>query len=109
LPPVSRLEPPEFDQRVRQPGFRALAEMVGEVVSPPRRGPKRKKIADRREDIPSDLLPPFWREALDDLLRAYQRICAYTTLYIYPVTGAPSVDHMVAARWTRIMGPATSP
>ncbi|MCY1059720.1 hypothetical protein [Nannocystis sp. SCPEA4] len=88
-------EPPDFDRCVRQPGLNALAEMVGEVA-PVRTGPKREKIADRREDIPSDKLPAYWREAIDDLLRAYHRICAYTGLYIYPVTGAASVDHLVA-------------
>lgn len=88
-------EPDNFDAIVRQPGLNALAELVGELTVA-RRGPKRKKIADRREDIPPDLLPSFWREANEDLLRAYHRICAYTSLYIPRVTGAPSVDHMFA-------------
>ncbi|MCY1013457.1 hypothetical protein OV079_49615 [Nannocystis pusilla] len=88
-------EPPDFDRCVRQPGLAALAEMVGET-SPNRPGPKRSKLAERREDIPADKLPPYWREAIPDLLRAYRRICAYTALYIYPVTSAASVDHSVA-------------
>jgi hypothetical protein len=38
----------------------------------------------------------MWRECLDDLCNAYDRICAYMGLFIEPVTGSPTVDHMVA-------------
>lgn len=88
-------EPESFDIEVRQPGLNALAALVGEPV-PTRTGPKREKIADHRDDIPAKSLYPYWRSANNDLLRAYRRICAYTSLYIHPVTGAHSVDHMVA-------------
>ncbi len=61
-------EPPAFDKRVRKPGLRAIAEMVGE--KPYRRGGRRfQKLADRREDIPAEKFPPYWTEALDDLMR----------------------------------------
>lgn len=52
-------EPSDFDAVVRQPGLRAIAEMVGET--PPRSaGRRHKKIAERREDIPSAKLPDYW-------------------------------------------------
>jgi hypothetical protein len=61
-------EPPGFDERVRQPGQRALAAGV-------------------------EPLPPYWRECLDDLWNAYQGICAYLGVLIPRGTGGPSVDH----------------
>jgi uncharacterized protein (TIGR02646 family) len=63
-------EPPDFDERVRKPGEKALTS----------RGRK---------------LPPLWRECLTDLHRAYSGICAYAAIYI-DVTGSPGVDHYVA-------------
>jgi hypothetical protein len=86
-------EPATFDKTVRQPGLRAIAEMVGEAPAPPRkRG--HKKIADSREEIPPKSFPPYWTEALDDLMAAYNEICAYSCFRIHPVTGGRSVDHM---------------
>ena len=73
-------EPPAFDVDVRQPGLRAIAELVGEA--PPRTaGQRHAQVAGLREEIPAAAFPPYWREALDDLLASYDRIC---------------VDHMVA-------------
>jgi hypothetical protein len=97
-------EPPHFERLVRSPGLRAIAELVGETPAPPRRGPRRRKVADRREAIPSDAFPPFWREVLPDLFTAYRRICGYTCLYIEQITGGASVDHMVprARAWDRV-------
>lgn len=89
-------EPEDFGQKVRQKGLDAIAELVGEIPSNKRRGPKRKKLADSREKIPSDKFPPFWRDALDDMLDSYSRICAYMCVYIERITGAPTVDHVVA-------------
>ncbi len=43
--------------------------------------------------LPADRLPPYWREALDDMLAAYHRRCAFLALYIEHATGNPSVDH----------------
>jgi hypothetical protein len=97
-------EPPHFERLVRSPGLRAIAELVGETPDPTRRGPRRRKVADRREAIPSEAFPPFWREVLPDLITAYRRICGYTCLYIERITGGASVDHMVpkARAWDRV-------
>lgn len=89
-------EPASFDKDVRQKGLDAIAELVGEKPRVPRPGPKRAAIAQRREDIPGKAFPPYWTEALPDMLYAYKRLCAYLSLYIESGTGAPSVDHMVA-------------
>lgn len=115
-------EPEGFDAAVRQPGLRAIAELVGEDPDPVesrrrnRRGRPRSRptVKDdqgverpitRREDIPADYFPTLWRgEWLDELLKAYKRICAYVCIYIEPVTGAASVDHRVpvSERWDRV-------
>ena len=86
-------DPPSFHERVRVPGLRAIAEMVGE--RPPRRAGRRfKKKADLREHIPPSEFLPYWSEAIDDLMEAYDQTCAYSCFRIHPVTGARSVDHM---------------
>jgi hypothetical protein len=86
-------EPLAFDRRVRIPGLRAIAEMIGEL--PPRpSGHRFEVVATRREDIPANKFPAYWTEALGDLMAAYNRICAYSCFRIHPVTGARSVDHM---------------
>jgi len=97
-------EPPTFDRKVRQPGLDAIAELVGEKPAMPRPGPRRRKIAEQREAIPGAAFPPFWTAALKDLLGGYQRICAYTCLYIHPATGAASADHIIpkSAAWDRV-------
>ena len=96
-------EPSNFDADVRRPGLRAIAERVGEV--PPRAaGQRYKQVADSREEIPAAAFPAYWSRALDDLMERYDRICSYSSLYIHPVTGARSVDHMVAKsmRWDQV-------
>ena len=95
--------PRDFDAKVRQPGLRAIAELVGEA--PPRAvGRSHAPVAASREEIPPDRFPPYWREAASDLLEAYDRICSYLCLYIPGGTGAPSVDHMVpkSTRWDQV-------
>lgn len=97
--------PPSFDAAVRDRGLRALAELVGEPPPKPRvKGRPFKKIAERREDIHPDKLPDYWTDALDDLMEAYQRVCAYSCFRIHPVTGARSVDHMApkSRAWDRV-------
>ncbi len=69
--------------------------MVGETL-PPRRGRPRTARATRREDIKSSDFPPYWTNSLDDLMIAYQEICAYTCFRIHDVTGGRSVDHFAA-------------
>lgn len=75
-------EPDTFDERVRQPGLRALDRLA-------------RKLSVPKSEIPSGKFPDYWRRSLDDLLAAYNRICSYLCLYIPRGTGARSVDHMV--------------
>ena len=63
-------EPSDFDERVRQPGRRALAEGTRP-------------------------LPPYWRECLPQLYERYRGICAYLCIRIPRGTGARSVDHLL--------------
>lgn len=62
-------EPKNFDSEVRQPGLGSLQ---------------------------TGRLDPHWRKCLPDLWRLYGGICAYSCLYIPPVTGDKTVDHFVA-------------
>lgn len=103
IPVAPAPEPNDFDARVRRKGLNAIAELVGEAPPRPRRGPKRNKIADSREEIPSEAFPPYWRDVLPEMLDSYRRICAYLALYIEHATGSPSVDHVVpkSKAWNR--------
>lgn len=96
--------PVDFDARVRERGLDAIAELVGEAPSRARNGPKRKKVAATRATIPASCFPPLWREVLPDMLRSYQRTCAYLALYIEHATGSPSVDHVTpkSRAWDRV-------
>ena len=96
-------EPSTFNDRVRVPGLRAIAEMIGEI--PLRAAGRRfKKVAGRREDIPSSSFPAYWTDALDDLMRAYRQICSYSCFRIHPVTGGVSADHFAAKsrKWDKV-------
>lgn len=86
-------EPPDFDAKVRGPGWSAISELLGQGPTVPRPGPRRRPVAKRVEDLDVDLLPDYWTHATDALLAAYGRCCAYACLYIEPVTGAATVDH----------------
>lgn len=101
IPVTPAPEPVGFHERVRKPGLRAIAELVGEDPVPPRRGPKRKAVAAHRDDIAPEHFPALWQGVLPDMLAAYGRVCAYLGLYIEHATGNPSVDHIVAKskRW----------
>lgn len=88
-------EPAGFDAKVRQKGLSAIDELVGRPPRVRRGGRRRQKVADREEDIPPDLFPPFWRDALDDMLASYHRRCAYLAMYIEHATGSPTVDHVL--------------
>ena len=104
IPVTPTPEPPDFDRKVRQPGLSAIAELVGEPARLRRPGRRRSKVADRREDIRSESFPAFWRESLDDMMRAYDQICAYMAVYIEKVTGAATVDHMIprSVEWSQV-------
>lgn len=97
-------EPPDFDRTVRQPGLGAIAELVGEPSTFRRPGPRRDKVADRREDLKSKHFHPFWTEATGSLLAAYDRLCAYACLYIEHITGSATVDHWApkSTAWDRV-------
>jgi hypothetical protein len=116
-------EPPDFFDKVRRPGRRAIAQMAGmqpdDKQFPHSKGEKKKaqltltrRDADGKEhmvkvtsesEIPPEKLPSLWTRALDDLMSAYQQICAYSCIRIHPVTGSRSADHMVpkSRAWDR--------
>lgn len=93
IPVVLAAEPHDFDQKVRQPGLSAIDELVGRPPRIRRRGPRRAKVANTESKIPPDKFPPFWREALDDMMEAYEHRCAYLAMFIEE-TGSPTVDHV---------------
>ncbi|MBN3818367.1 hypothetical protein G3N57_17910 [Paraburkholderia sp. Se-20369] len=94
IPVAKARKPANFDETVRQPGLRAIAEMVGKPSPYPRTaGRPFKKIAHRERDIPAEKFPDYWTDILDDLMEAYKEVCAYACFRIHPVTGARSADH----------------
>jgi hypothetical protein len=112
-------EPGTFQSTVREPGLRAIAEMVGKPPPYPRTGGKPYEQRHfplpkgstgpavpitNEADLPPDEFPAYWVDALDELKSCYQHICAYSCFRIHRVTGAGSVDHMVAKskRWDRV-------
>ncbi|MBL9007621.1 MAG: hypothetical protein JNJ46_25415 [Myxococcales bacterium] len=104
LPVKCAPEPAGFDEGIRQKGIAAIDELVGRKPRISRSGPRRQAIATRECDIPADEFPPFWREALPDMLNAYDRRCAFLALYIEHATGNPSVDHMLpkSRQWDHV-------
>src|SRR4051812_13649936 len=72
-----------------------MLELVGRAPSKTRRGRKRKAVAKRRDQIPSGDFPPYWRDVLPEMRKAYHGRCAYLAMYLEPATGSPSVDHVV--------------
>jgi hypothetical protein len=98
-------EPPEFDAMVREPGLRAVAEMVGKKPSTPRAGGQPFQQRAKSEwDLSSSELPTYWTRCLDALMTAYDEVCAYSCFRIHRVTGARSVDHFAprSRRWDRV-------
>jgi len=103
IPVVLAPEPPHFDHHVRKPGLSAIDELVGRPPRVRRRGPKRSKVADVESAIPAASFPPFWRDALDDMMVAYEQRCAYLAVWI-EATGNPTVDHVapVSQAWDKV-------
>lgn len=103
IPVALAKEPADFDAKVRQPGLSAIDELVGRAPRIRRPGPRRKKIAETEAEVPTDALPPFWREALDDMMTAYEQRCAYLAMFIED-TGNPTVDHVIpkSLAWEKI-------
>jgi hypothetical protein len=93
IPVALAREPADFDRKVRQPGLAAIDELVGRTPRIKRRGPRRARVADTESEIPADRFPPIWREALDDMMDAYEQRCAYLAMFIER-TGSPTVDHV---------------
>ncbi|HEX4417486.1 MAG TPA: hypothetical protein VH165_06275, partial [Kofleriaceae bacterium] len=86
IPVAAEVEPADFDTKVRQPGLRAIAELCGKLPRTKRTtGRPLQKAADRERDIPADKFPPYWVESLDELMRRYHEICAYSCFRIHPV------------------------
>jgi len=104
IPVVQADEPGEFDIMVRQRGLAAIDELVGRPPRVKRPGPPRKQVAKREQDIPADDFPPYWRDALPEMLRRYHRRCAYLAMYIHHATGSPTVDHVLpkSYRWDQV-------
>lgn len=88
-------EPASFDAKVRRKGQDAILELIGKSPSKRRRGKSRGVVAKRRDQIPSKKFPPYWRDVLPEMRKAYRGICAYLAMYLEPATGNASVDHVV--------------
>lgn len=81
IPVVLAPEPPGFDATVRAKGSAWLTRR-----GHPTKGPKPAglKLAD------------YWRACLPDLRRAYAEICCYVAVWVPPLVGFATVEHMVA-------------
>jgi hypothetical protein len=80
IPVQKQPEPDDFDLKVRQKGRKWLADNGLTNHGPVPKGTR---------------LEPYWRECLTQMHKSYQRICAYSCMFIPPVTGALSIDHLV--------------
>jgi 5-methylcytosine-specific restriction endonuclease McrA len=104
--PVERAPKPRgFDELVRKPGLRAIDEMVGRTPRHARTAGKPfKKIGKHPSDIPVEKFPQYWTAVLEDLMAAYDEICAYSCFRIHRVTGARSVDHFApkSRSWNKV-------
>jgi hypothetical protein len=81
LPIAIAPEPPDFAAKVRSRGRNWLQSRGHPDSGPPPAGVQ---------------LPPYWRDCLDDLRLAYREICCYVAVWVPPVVGAGTVEHMVA-------------
>ncbi len=67
-------EPIDFEEKVRKPGLRFL-----------KGNPKPESWKNRE----------YWRQAIPDLWKAYNGICAYSCHWIPPADGSITVDHYI--------------
>ena len=81
IPITLQPEPADFDQKVRRPGLKWLADHGIALNTAP------EKSSD---------LKNFWTKSNKQLWEAYSGICAYLAIYFEWVTGASSTDHWVA-------------
>lgn len=89
IPVTRRDEPPDFDEKVRMPGMRWLAEKLGGPRPPGRVG----RPVTRVETLKPSELKDYWTDCLADLRRAYGGCCAYAGIEIRE--GVGTVDHFV--------------
>ena len=92
IPTTVQPEPPEFDEQIRQPGQRAIAELLGLLGLAPRPGRPRQSVG--RGALRVTHLSAYWTECLPALRERYRHLCAYLAVFIPPVTGAATVDHV---------------
>ena len=91
IPVAPQGEPEAFDEAVRQPGRRAITELLGLPGRETRPGRPRKAVG--RAGLKVTHLSDYWRACLDDLHQRYGGICAYLCIYIPRGVGSPTVDH----------------
>ena len=89
-----RPEPDAFDQTVRQPGLSAIAELVGEEPLPDQQPLNPQQVFHDRASIPGRRFPNYWKHARCDLLRAYDRTCAFSGLRVKGSSTWPSNQHL---------------
>ena len=83
IPVVPVGEPDDFDGKVRVPGREDLDA-----------NPHKRDLATA-----SETLLPKWREALENLSRAYGHRCAYTTVFIEPLAARwGTIDHFLPVK-----------
>ena len=92
-------EPDNFDQRVREPGSWAIAELAGRPSSRTR-GRRVFQVATSPSAIPGGAFPDYWKQVRGDLRDRYDSVCAFSGKRIEPDADC-TVDHMVpkSANW----------
>ena len=85
---VPQPEPRDFDQKVREPGSWAVAELVGRP-SPRTRGRPVDRVASSPSAIPGRAFPDYWRRVRDDLRDKYNRACAFSGMRIHRAIPPP--------------------
>lgn len=81
IPVTPKLEPLDFDSKVRQPGHKWLFKKLYPLQPLNQSAPKGTKF------------PTHWTKCLKELHTVYGGICAYLGTYIRLSTGAASADH----------------